>query len=135
MLKKLRKTLRQISEQKFQHFDEFQTLIRKIVKEYGYLFPKFNENRNGSKYVYHFHVQGVYPISLEKEHGSREFIPHTFAKRAIAGIQDVLDYIEINAPDVEAEVEKETTDERLDGREEAPRTLPEPEIPDGDSGG
>ena len=134
MLKKLRKTLRQISEQKFQHFDEFEKLIRKIIKEYGHLFPKFEENRNGSKCVYHFHVPEVYPISLEKEHGSRESIPPKFAKRAIAGIRDVLDYIEVKAPDVEAEVE-ETTNERLDGREEAIRALPEPKVPNRDSGG
>lgn len=135
MLKKLRRTLREISEQKFQHFDEFQKLIKKIVKEYGHLFPKFEENRNGSKYVYHFHVPGVYPISLEKEHGSRESIPPRFAKRAIAGIRDVLDHIEVNTSDVESESEKEASDERLDDGEETPGALPKPEIPNGGSGG
>jgi hypothetical protein len=136
MLKKLRRRLADVRAQKFKHFADFEPIIKKICNEYGHLFPKFQETRNGSSYVYHFGIQGVYPISLEKEHGSRDFIPPKFAKFAIQGIEDVLDFIEANVPDEhEADSKKENDNERPVAGEEAAGTLPEPEIPDGDSGG
>jgi hypothetical protein len=136
MLKKLRQRLAQVAAQKFQHFSDFEPIIKKIVKEYGHLFPNFEETRNGSSYVYHFGVPDVYPISLEKEHGSREFIPPKFAKRAIQGIDDVLTFIELNLPDDEgAESRKENNDESCTNEQEAAGILPEPKVPDGDSGG
>jgi len=136
MLKKLRRRLAEIRGQKHQHFADFEPIIRKILKEYAQLFPQFCENRNGSSYVYHFGVPGVYPISLEKEHGSREFIPSKFAKRAIQGIEDVLTFIEANIPDDrETESEKENDNECPTADQEAAGALPDPEIPDGSSGG
>jgi len=136
MLKRLRRRLADIREQKHKHFSDFEPIIKKIVKEYGHLFPKFGENRSGSKYVYNFGVPGVYPISLEKEHGSREHIPPIFANRAIQGIEDVLTFIEASVPDdQETESEKENDNECPTADQEASGTLPEPKIPDGDSGG
>lgn len=94
MLRKLRRALTEIRGQKFKHFEDFERILKRILKEYGALFPSFRETRNGSSFVYHFGVSGVYPISLEKEHGSRDCIPPKFAKRAIQGIEDVLNFIE-----------------------------------------
>lgn len=136
MIKKLRRALAEIANQKFKHFDDFEKIIKKIRTEYGHLFPQFKEVRNGSSYVYHFHVPGVWPISLEKEHGSREYIPPKFAKRAIQGIEDVLTFIEANVPDEEStDFKEEPTNESPTVTEETTGPLPEPEIPDGDSGG
>jgi hypothetical protein len=56
---------------------------------YAHLFPKFAINKNGSRFVYDFGVAAVPPISLEKEHGSREYIPKHFAKLAFLGIDDL----------------------------------------------
>jgi hypothetical protein len=136
MLKKLRSALAEVEGQKFKHFDDFQKIIKRIHREYGNLFPQFKENKDGSHYVYHFGMPGVFPISLVKEHGPQEHIPPKFAKRAIQGIEDVLTFIEENIPDdLETESEEEGDDEYLTTDQEATGTLPEPKIPDGDRRG
>ena len=134
MLKKLWRRLSDIEGQKFKHFAEFESLIKKIKKDYAHLFPKFSERRDGSGYVYNFGIPGVYPISLEKEHGSREFIPPKYAKRAIQGISDVLTFIEHQIAEEEAEEENEENEnEGPTSDEETSGVLPESEIPDGSS--
>lgn len=101
------------------------------------LFPNYEETKDGSRTVFHFNVEGVSPISLEREHGKREYIPPRYAKFAIHGIQDVLDFIEMNTQqDQEDEQDEgEKTDERTVREQEAVRPLPEPKIPNGGSGG
>lgn len=136
MLRKLRRRLDKLRAQKFQHFADFEPLIRKILNDYGYLFPRFQEKRNGSSYVYHFNVEGVAPISLEKEHGNRDCIPRRFAKLAMQGIDDVLTFIEANvAEQLEADKEQETDDENPVADDEVARVLPGPKVPDRGSGG
>ena len=77
-------------------------------------------------------MPGVSPISLEKEHGNRDFIPSKFAKRAIQGIEDALDFIEANEPDnQETDLEKDNESPAVE--QEATGILPEPKIPNGDS--
>jgi hypothetical protein len=78
------------------------------------MFPTFRETKDGSRVVYSFNVEGVAPISLEKEHGSRDHIPPKFAKRAINGIEDLLTYIEGSLPDLEGhnDTENENDTER-----------------------
>jgi hypothetical protein len=132
MLRRLRKTLAQVKEQKFQKFADFEPIIKKIVGEYGHLFPRFEETKRGSHRVYHFNVLGVSPITLAKEHGNHDFIPRKFAKYAIQGIEDVLDFIETNTPD-EPALEKENENASPVADQEAARALPDPKIPDGDS--
>jgi len=135
MLKRLRGRLTKVAAQKFQSFSDFEPIIRKILNDYGHLFPRFRETRSGSKYVYHFNVEGVAPISLEKEHGSRDFIPRKYARFAIQGISDVLTYVESQIND-EREVdpaEKDHENEHTFADQEDSRTLSESEIPDGDS--
>jgi len=134
MLKKLRRALEEIRGQKFKHFDDFEKLITKIRREYGYLFPNFSENRNGNRYVYNFGVPEVNPISLEKEHGSRESVPRRYATFAIQGIEDVLTFIEVNAPDAEGTAsEEDKSNENAVAPEETDGALPPPKIPDRDS--
>jgi len=127
MVRKLRRALDQLGSQKFQHFADFEQIIVRIRRHYGPLFPRFSENRNGSKYVYNFGVPGVQPIGLEKEHGSRDHIPRIYAKRAIQGIQDVLSFIEAHVQDDEESASEEqdnSNDYDPNSREKDPETLP-----------
>ena len=50
--------------------------------------------------MYHPNVKELSPISLEREHSSREFIPYRYAKFAIQGVDDLIFYIE-TCPDAE----------------------------------
>ena len=135
MLKRIRKQLRNVCEQKHQCFDDFQKIILRIASNYGSLFPKLTQNINGSHYVYDFGVPEINPITVVKEHGRQEFVPRTFAKRVIQGIEDVLDYIELNVPDDKNPVEEESGNDETVVTEEVTGLLPKPKIPDGDCGG
>jgi hypothetical protein len=44
--------------------------------------------------VHHFNVTGVPVISIEREHGSREFLPKRFASFALDGLDALIAYIE-----------------------------------------
>lgn len=94
MIEKLRNDLEQIRSKKFHKFADLDSLIQRCLKEHGHLFPKLSINKRGSKVVYHFGVAEVSPISIEREHGSRDSIPKYFAKRILAGIDDLIAYIE-----------------------------------------
>jgi len=135
MLKRIRKQLRDVCEQKHQCFADFQKIILRIASHYGALFPKLTQNINGSHYVYDFGVAEINPITVVKEHGKQEFVPPKFAKRVIQGIEDVLDYIEVNAPDDDKSLEEGSENDESIVAEEAARVLPKPKIPDGDCTG
>jgi hypothetical protein len=94
MIKKIRRDLQEVRDKKLHKFEDLDPLIRRCIKEYGGLFPKLDVNRRGSKTVYHFNVPEVNPISIEKQHGSRDSIPKYYAKLIIAGIDDLITYIE-----------------------------------------
>jgi len=98
MIHKLRKQLEDVRCKKRNVFDDFDGIIKKVLRFYGHLFPKHSINKDGSRVVYHFGVEEVAAISLEKEHGSREFVPRYYAKLAMCGIEDLLTYIE-NSPE------------------------------------
>lgn len=108
MLQKLRKRLQELKSQKHKHFDDFQPIIKHCIRNYSRLFPSYRETTDGSRVVYHFNVEGVYPISLEREHGSRDHIPPKYAKRAIAGIEDLLTFIEGSMQNSEVQNDKES---------------------------
>ena len=93
-MEKLRKELRELREQKRVSFHELDTLINKIVRIYSHLFPDFDTKQKGSRVVYHFNVNGVYPISLEREHKGRDCVLPRFAKLAMNLIDDVLNFVE-----------------------------------------
>jgi hypothetical protein len=94
-IKRLRKAIVALKQQRHHQFSDFKPVIDRIRNQYGYLFPLMTENRNGSKYVFEFGLPDVFPISLEKEHGSREYIPPKYAKRAIISLEELLSYIEM----------------------------------------
>src|SRR5258708_7952113 len=133
MLKKLRRELERIRKQKHKTFEEFDHLIRKIATSYGFLFPNFTRNCKGSHYSYNFGVQGYFPFTAVKEHGSWEHQSHKAAKGVINKIADILDYIEAKVTDAEETISEGDLDhESANNVEEASEPLPEPEIPNGD---
>ncbi len=79
-------------------FDDLNRIVKRILTRYGYLFPRYKKTSSGSKTVHHFNVPDVYPISLEKEHGSREFIPPRYKKLALDGLEALVQYIEATEP-------------------------------------
>lgn len=148
MIKKIRRQFDEIRGKKHYAFDDLDPTIRRCLKNYGLLFPNHKVNKDGSRVVYHFGVEGLGPISLEKEHGSREYLPPRYAKMVIAGIEALLDYIE-QSPEAakestgegEGEFAEQETGAIYDGSEkgdaiagdEGPGVLPRPKLPDGDS--
>jgi hypothetical protein len=104
MNRRIRRAFEETKGQNRHRFDDFDRIIRRCLREYGDLFPGHEIKNHGNRYVYHFNVDDLHPISLEKEHGSREYIPRHFAKLAILGIEDLLTYIETHAA---AELETE----------------------------
>ena len=134
MLKRIRRELRDVCEQKHQCFDDFQKIILRIAANYGSLFPKLTQNTDGSHYVYDFGIAEIPPITIVKPHKGNEYVPRFFAKRVINGLKDVLDYIEANTPDDEAALEQERANVETVVTEETPGLLPQPKIPDGNRG-
>ena len=148
MIKKIRRQFEEIRGKKHYVFDDLDPTIRRCLKFYGQLFPNHKVNKDGSRVAYHFGVEGIGPITVEKEHGSREYLPPHYAKGVIARIEALLAYIEAS-PDVakeSASVAEEESAERetgaiYDGSEkgdaiaedEGPGVLPRPKLPDGDS--
>ncbi|HYW99285.1 MAG TPA: hypothetical protein VE822_09255 [Candidatus Elarobacter sp.] len=141
MIQKIRKQFEQIRGKKHHSFDDFDPIIRRCLSEYAHLFPERQINKAGSKVVYHFNVEGVEAISLEKEHGSREFVPRHYAKLAMVGIEDLITFIENAegrkpaAEEIESHEEREShtdvasTTEPERGQDAA---LPPPKVSDGD---
>lgn len=52
-----------------------------------------------------FGLPNVFPISLEKEHGAREYVPPKYAKRAIVSLEELLAYIESKIKNEESDPE------------------------------
>ena len=111
MVKKIRQKFELLKNKKRHTFDDLDSVIRRCLNDYGHLFPNWRVNPNGSRFVYHFNVESLSPISLEKEHGSREFVPHYYAKLAINGIDDLITYIE-------ATVDMESAGSQSDDRDD-----------------
>ena len=140
MIEKIRRQFEQIRGKKRHSFDDFDPIIRRCLSDYAHLFPERQINKAGSKVVYHFNVEGVEPISLEKEHGSREFVPRHYAKLAMLGIEDLITFIESHearepaAEEVEGDEEpnSETNDRHATEQVGEDPALPPPKVPDGD---
>ena len=90
----LRDDFEKLQSQKHLHFDDLDRMIRRIVDANRELFPRFDVRSKGSRVVYHFNVKDVWPISLEREHKGRDHVLSKFAKLALAGIEDLLIYVE-----------------------------------------
>lgn len=122
MIAKIRRQFEEIRDNKLQHFDDLDGIVQRCFREYGYLFPRRQVTMKGSKVVYHANIEGLDPISLEKEHGSRDAIPRRFAKFAIAGIDGLITYIEGATSRSEEERHAEHGgDEPEDGKERDPK--------------
>ena len=101
MIKRIRQKFEIVRCSKRHKFDDFAPLIERCFREYPHLFPNRSIRKDGSKVVYHANSGNLDPISLEREHGSREFIPYRYAKFAIRGIDDLISYIELH-PEAES---------------------------------
>ena len=93
-LNRLQNELEGIRVEKHKTFAKLNGLAEKIFRQFPEVFPMYEVTKNGSRLVHHPNVMGCCPISLEREHGGREFLPHRYAKFAIEGIDRVLDQIE-----------------------------------------
>ncbi|HEY7097555.1 MAG TPA: hypothetical protein VH437_12580 [Terriglobales bacterium] len=148
MIKKIRQKFDEIRGKKHYVFDDLDPTIRRCLKHYGQLFPNHRVTKDGSRVAYHFGVEGVGPITLEKEHGSREYLPPYYAKGVIQRIEGLLAYIEgvardsLESADVdEGESAEPETGATYDGSEkgdaiaqdEGHGLLPRPKLSDGDS--
>jgi len=89
LIRECRERLEEIRSQKHQHFDELNTLVKRITHQFHH-----RVTAKGSKMVHHFGVPGTQPVSLEKEHGSRDHLPARYAMFAITGIEQLLDYLD-----------------------------------------
>jgi hypothetical protein len=94
LIQRSRKQLREYRSQKHQHFDELNGLVERIVRQFREYLPKYRETKSGSRVVHHFNAPGTQPVSLEKEHGSRDHLPGRYANIAMDGIELLLDYLE-----------------------------------------
>jgi hypothetical protein len=90
----LRDEFEKLQSQKYVRFDDLDHIIQRIVNANRELFPRFDVKRKGGRVVYHFNVKDVWPISLEREHKGRGHVLPKFAKLALAGIEDLLIYVE-----------------------------------------
>jgi hypothetical protein len=148
MIKKIRRKFEENRGKKHYVFDDLDPTIRRCLQHYGQLFPNHKVTKDGSRVAYHFGVEGVGPITVEKEHGSREYLPPHYAKGVIARIETLLAYIE-QSPEAAKESTGEGEDEFAEQKtgaiydgtkkgdtiagDEGPGVLPRPKLPDGDS--
>lgn len=47
--------------------------------------------------MHHFNVVGVPPISLERVHGNREYVPRAYVTYILEGLDSLVNYIEMNS--------------------------------------
>ena len=90
----LRDDFAKLRSQKYLKFDDLHRMIQRIVNANPELFPRYKIKSKGARVVYHFNVKDVWPISLEREHKGRSHVPTKFAKLALGGIEDLLNYVE-----------------------------------------
>ena len=75
-------------------FHELNSLVERIVYQFEAYLPLYKRTESGSKVVHHPNAPDTQPISLEKEHGSREHLPKRYASFAMEGIDRLLDYLD-----------------------------------------
>jgi hypothetical protein len=96
-VRKIKQWLTEARSRKRVHSDELDRIINRCVKKYGHLFPLYECTRNGSKSVHHFNVSEVPPVSLERVHGNREYVPYRYATYILDGLETLVAFIEENA--------------------------------------
>jgi hypothetical protein len=98
-VRKIKEWLSEARGKKHVHSDELDRIINRCLNKYGHLFPKYLCTRKGSKSVHHFNVPNVPPISIERVHGDREFVPPRYAAFIIDGLDCLITHIESNRTD------------------------------------
>jgi hypothetical protein len=96
-VKKIKQWYFEARDKKHVHSDDLERIIKRALQRYGYLFPKYTVTKKGSRSVHHFNVSGVMPISIERPHGDRDFIPPRYVKYILEGLDGVINYIEVNS--------------------------------------
>ena len=96
-MKRIKAWIEEVREQKHVEHRDLDRIIQRCLKKFGHLFPAYRCTKDGSRTVHHFNIPDVQPISIEKPHGSREFIPHRYAQMIIEGLDEVANYIELNS--------------------------------------
>lgn len=96
-MKKIKKWIEETRGLKHVGYDDLDRIAQRCLSKYRGLFPDYVCTKDGSRIVHHFNVAGSHPISLEKPHGSREFVPSRYARMALDGLDEIANYIELNA--------------------------------------
>ena len=102
MIARIRQEFEALRDKKHHRFDDFERIVQRCFREYAHLFPSRQVTKKGSKFVFHPNIEGLNPISVEKEHGSRDSVPKRYAKFAMAGIDALICHIE-ESPDTAKE--------------------------------
>ena len=95
-MKKIKAWIADARTQKRVHSDDLERIISRCNKKYGYLFPSYLCTKKGSRSVHHFNAPGVPPVSLERVHGNREYVPKHFANLVLDGLEALAAYIELH---------------------------------------
>lgn len=98
-MRKIKEWLSEARNKKRVEYDDLDRIINRCLNKYRYLFPKYLPTKNGSKSVHHFNVPNVPPISIERPHGNREYIPSYYATLIIDGLDSLIAYIESKKKD------------------------------------
>jgi hypothetical protein len=96
-VKKIRQWIAEVRNQKHVEYEDLDRIVQRCIKRYRHLFPDYLCTKNGSGIVHHFNVTGAQPVSLEKPHGNREFVPRRYAYLALEGLEQIADFIESNS--------------------------------------
>jgi hypothetical protein len=115
-VKKIKAWYLEARDKKHIHSDDLERIIRRCLQKYGYLFPEYTITKNGSCRVHHFNVNGIMPISIERPHGNREFVPPRYAKYILDGLDSVISYIEMNSRGEIYEDDNQSADEDISRR-------------------
>lgn len=98
-MKKIRAWIAEVRGQKNVEFRDLDRIIQRCLKKYGSLFPNYRCSKDGSRAVHQFNAPGIPPLSLERPHGRREFVPSKYARRVLDGLDQIANYIEMNIED------------------------------------
>jgi hypothetical protein len=98
-VKKIRAWIEEVRDQKLVEFHDLDRIIQRCLTKFGHLFPDYKCSKDGSRTVHHFNRPGIPPLSLEKPHGNREFVPRKYARLILDGLEQVANHIEMNIED------------------------------------
>ena len=98
-MKKIRAWIEEVRGQKHVEFKDLDRIIQRCLNRFRYLFPDYKCSKDGSRTLHHFNKAGIPPLSLEKPHGNREFVPTKYARLILDGLEQIANHIEMNIED------------------------------------